>query len=103
MNRNGRRPCAVGTELAQARGRWIGDGRRSILARRCLVPDRGWNRAAPDRTGPETEDMPMNARRIFIVAAAALSAAVALGCARKSNGDLLPGAVYAAKVVEVYQ
>jgi hypothetical protein len=44
--------------------------------------------------------MPMNARHIAAAAALTLGA---LGCAAKSNQDMLPGAVYAAKVVPVYR
>jgi len=47
--------------------------------------------------------MPMNARPITAVVAAAALAAFALGCAAKSEEDQLPGAVYAASAVHVYR
>jgi hypothetical protein len=47
--------------------------------------------------------MPMNARRIAAVVAAAALAACTLGCAAKSEEDQLPGAIYAASAVHVYR
>jgi hypothetical protein len=46
------------------------------------------------------EIVPMNARHLRAVVAAAVAAA---GCAAKPSHDLLPGAVYAASVVKVYR
>jgi hypothetical protein len=45
----------------------------------------------------------MNARHVTIAVAAAILALAAAGCAGKSNKDLLPGAVYAANVFQVYK
>lgn len=45
----------------------------------------------------------MNARHVTIAASAAILALAALGCAGKSNQDLMPGAVYAANVFQVYR
>ena len=45
----------------------------------------------------------MKARHVVIAAAAATLALAAAGCAGKSNQNLLPGAVYAANVFQVYR